>query len=172
MDANRGPIPHPERGIHCQSVAGSYDLVEKPIAKLPYSCRPAVSSPVFSTMLALLETLRNLVVSGHEPASYLVSVFPNGGLRLTLDGVRASAEASQSFTLSARPIAAGYSLAVEDVTGRGGYRVEQFCRSLPGGRLVALPHGWARCANLRTGEISCKFATYSGCGMMTLCSPA
>jgi hypothetical protein len=145
MDANRGLVPRPERGTCCQTVAGSYGLVEKPVAKPPCSRRPGVSSPAFSIMLALLETLRNLVVSGHEPASYLVSVLPNGSLRLTLNAARPPADAARAFTISARSFGSGHSLAVHVVTGQSGYRVEQYCRSLPGGRLETLPHCWARC---------------------------
>ena len=138
MDANRGLIPRPERGTFCQTVAGSYGLVEKPVAMPPCSCRPDVSSSVFSTMLALLETLRKLVVSGHEPASYLVRTQEGGPVLMVAGGD------GQGLRVSSRAVAGGWWLEVSDESGRTGYRLEQFCRRGPWGRVEALPHCWSR----------------------------
>jgi hypothetical protein len=88
-------------------------------------------------MLSLLETLRNLVVSGHKPASYLVTLHTDGTLLLCSDPDGSAG----GFRVGARPVSGGYWLEVSH-TGDG-YQLEQFCRALPGGRFEALPHTWA-----------------------------
>lgn len=142
MDANRGLIPHPERGT-CQIVAGSNSPVEKPVAFLHESCRPDAPTSAFSTMLALLETLRNLMVSGHEPASYLIAPLEGGRLRMSSGGWPAAGD-QLVFRVGSRAVSDGHWLEVADETGRTGYRLEQFCRRLPGGRVEALPYVWSR----------------------------
>ncbi len=141
MDANRGLIPHPERGI-CHIVAGSNSPVERPVAILNHSCRPDAPTPAFSTMLALLETLRNLIVSGHEPASYLIAPREGGSLWMS-SGQWPRAGDQWVFRVGSRAVSDGRWLEVADETGRTGYRLEQFCRTLPGGGLEALPHVWS-----------------------------
>ena len=142
MDANRGLIPHPERGI-CRIAAGSDSPAEKPVAILHQPCRPDVSTSAFSTMLALLETLRNLIVSGHEPASYLIAPLEGGRLRMS-SGQWPVAGDQLVFRVGSRAASDGHWLEVADETGRVGYRLEQFCRRLPGGHVEALPYVWSR----------------------------
>ena len=87
-------------------------------------------------MLTLLETLRKLVVSGYEPAPYLVTVDGDGVLHMTLEGDAGPG----SFRVGAREMAGGYCLEVSD--GQSRYRLEQFCRKQPGGRWDLLPEAW------------------------------
>jgi hypothetical protein len=86
-------------------------------------------------MLSLLEALRSLIVSGHEPAPYQVACAAGGGVRLSL----AECPEPGSLRLEVRRSDEGYWLGVSE---HGGYRVEQFCRRLPGGRWEWLPEVW------------------------------
>lgn len=144
MDATRGLIPHPARGPF-RSVAGSYSPVEKPVAIPPYSHRPDVSPKAFSTMLALLEILRNLVISGHEPAAYIIATLEGGQARIVVAGEQERlGSVRPGFRVGSRAVSGGNWLEVSDATEPQGYRLEQFCRRLPDGRLEALPHVWRR----------------------------
>jgi len=148
MDASCGLILHPERGIRYVMAAGSSGAVEKPVSITPIPCRPGVSSTVFSTMLVLLETLRNLVVSGHEPAPYLISEDEGGRVLMTLEG------RGNGYRVQRRAAGGGYRLEVTDETGQTGYRLEQFCRQLPNERLEAMPQAWTR---LNTPALTANF---------------
>jgi hypothetical protein len=117
MDANRALIPHPGH---------------------PRSGPPTAA---FSTMLALLETLRNLILSGHEPAAYLIAPLAGGSLRMSTVPYPAASN-QPAFRVGSRTVAGGHWLEVTDESGRTGYRLEQFCRSLPSGKIQALPYVW------------------------------
>ena len=112
MDANRALIPH-----------------------------PGPPTAAFSTMLALLETLRNLILSGHEPAAYLIAPLAGGSIRMST--VPDPAASNQpAFRVGSRAVSGGHWLEVTDESGRTGYRLEQFCRSLPTGQIQVLPYAW------------------------------
>lgn len=70
MDAQDGLTPHPLPGRSRHYPAGSGTAQhEQPVENIdPF--RPGAPW-AYSLILDLLETLRNLVLSGHEPAPYL-----------------------------------------------------------------------------------------------------
>ena len=154
MGTYRGLILHTSNCL----AAGSFCAIGKSVLITSSSCRPDVASSAFSTMLGLLETLRNQVVSGHEPAPFLITVLPGGQLVMTA-GVYAAPWSSlaTAFRVTARATADGYWLDVSDATGRAGYRLEQFCRKLPGGRWEALPYCWSRCTASRAYQRTSGF---------------
>ncbi len=147
MDAPRGLIPHPTlSGSLNRATAGSRAHSERPLPILD-SCRPDASSTAFSLMLGLLEILQNLVLSGHEPAAFLIAPLDDGRLVMVAgEDAQLSPQhgsAARSFRVSTRPAAAGVWLTVEQAAG-GDHRLEQFCRRDRVGRYEALPHSWTR----------------------------
>ena len=152
MDALHGLIPHPKFGTPRSYVAGSEEAQSgKPLAQYTHPFRPGAPPMAFSMMLGLLESMRNAVLSGHEPAPYLIAVFPDGGPILVADPEpvmelsRLRLERgpiSQAFLVGGRRMAGGILLQVAEPTGRTGYRVEQFCRRNAAGAFEALPHCW------------------------------
>ena len=83
MGAQGGLIPHPSVGASCPLAGSDRAQRERPSEKHINAFRPGASS-AFSIMLGLLETLRNVaLISGQEPASFLIAVFEDGRLVLT-----------------------------------------------------------------------------------------
>jgi hypothetical protein len=145
MDTFRGLIPHPLLGAPHRLQAGSSRLAEKPVLNPFAFLGPRVSEKVFPAMLALLETLRNQVVSGYEPASFLITLSYSGRILITGVGEPPPwSPAAAVFRVAAKSAAGGCWLEVEHAADRTGYRLEQFCRKLPGGRWEALPYRWSR----------------------------
>lgn len=148
MGARGGLILHPNFGT-TSSLAGSETVQrEQPTENDVNACRPGASPAALSIMLDLLETLRNLVVSGQEPASFLVALVRSGRAILvagvepepSLDRLRNQhGPIEMAFRISAREIAGGMLLQVADATG--GYVLEQFCRRGARG-YEPLPHSW------------------------------
>jgi len=132
------------------ATAGSRGRAGMPVNIPPQSFRPNASDPAFSTMLALLETLRNQAVSGCEPASFLIAELESNRTVLVAgasDADLRSLEARHgrpraAWAVSARDTAAGCWLTVRDATGRCGYHLEQFCCRHAGERIEPLPHFW------------------------------
>ena len=152
MDAHHGLIPHPRFGMHFRNAAGSERAPsEKPFEPYFNPLRPGAPPLAFSMMLGLLETLRNAVLSGHEPAPYLIAALVDGAAFLVVDPEPAR-ELSRlrcergpgflAFLVSARRIAGGTVLQVAEPSGRTGYSLEQFCRRHADGSYEALPHCW------------------------------
>jgi len=113
--------------------------------------RPGAPPSAFSVMLGLLETLRNSIFSGYEPASYLAAIQPDGRPIL----IRAADPASEllrlrnhyglvelAFSVSARPSSGGVLLQVADVGRQTGYILDQFCRRSVDGSYEPLPPCW------------------------------
>jgi len=152
MGAYSGLIPHPRFGILTHNPAGSNEAPsEQPVHRHVNAFRPDASSSAFSMMLGLLETLRKLVLSGLEPASFLIAVQPDGrpvmvtGAESADELPRLSSQygpISLVFLLKARPMSAGILLQVCETTGGAGYALDQLCRRSPGGGFEVLPHCW------------------------------
>ena len=158
MDAYCALIPHPLVGTLICCPAGSDRApIEKPVQINATPFRPGASSSAFSIMVSLLETLRNLVLSGHEPASFLIAVQPDG--RPVLVAGASAAElprvrydygaVSLAFVVSARRTPAGLLLQVSEPTGHTGYVLDQLCRRTAGGFYEALPHCWREVSSSR-----------------------
>jgi hypothetical protein len=146
MGARQGPTPDPSFGSICRSAGSGHAQREEPVDTF-YALRPGAPS-VYSVMLGLLETLRNLVLSGPEPAPFLVALTRNGRPVITLADADTSrlrheyGPIEMAFRVSARAIAGGLLLQVEEPTNQTGYVLEQFCRRTTTGTLEALPHSW------------------------------
>ena len=152
MDPLGGLIPHPRIGANNPLAAG-FDGAqsEKPIAKYVRAFRPGGSSPAYSIMLGLLETVRNLVLSGHEPAPFLVCLLRDRG-PVMIAGSAAELRRVQNqygpvsvaFEVSAQSARGGVWLHVSEPTGQTGYYLEQFCLRKTGSGYEALPYCWRR----------------------------
>jgi hypothetical protein len=125
---------------------------ERPFETYTDACRLGAPSAAFSTMLSLLETLRNLVVSGHEPASFLIGLRQGAAPVMVADGDATDlprlryeyGSIDLAFLVSARPVSGGLLLQVDEPTGWSGYALDQFCRRTAGGFYEALPYCWRR----------------------------
>lgn len=105
----------------------------------------------FATMLGLLETLRNLLLSGQEPASFLIGL-RRSGAPVLIAGAESSADLPRlrnqygvlesAFLVAARRTSGGTLLEVSDAGGETGYTLDQFCRRTASGSYEALPHCW------------------------------
>jgi hypothetical protein len=144
-----GLIPYkPRRAAGSQATQ-----FEKPVTTPPEPLRPGTSSAAFSIMLGLLETLGNLVLSGQEPAPFLIALpdrpgapvlvaTPDPGTHLRrLE--REHGGVPMAFFVAARSADGGVWLEVRDLTGAAGDRLEQFCRRTGQGRMEALPYSWS-----------------------------
>gem|GEM_PF-2857891 len=151
MGAQGSLIPHPIFGKPNRTPAGLGTAQRgRPVENMQ-ALRPSASLSAFSVMLGLLETLRNLILSGHEPASYLAAIQEDGRPIL----VRAADPASElprlrnqyglvelAFSVSARASGSGVLLQVTDLGGQTGYILDQFCRRAANGSYEPLPHCW------------------------------
>ncbi len=143
MDASSGLIPHPSFGTSPRIAAGSAGVpCEQPALTHLDAYRHSASS-AYSMMLTLLETLRNLMVSGHEPAPFLIAIRQNGSILLVLgrESVSHIPSLALAFLVSARRLAGGMLLEVRE-TGGSGYILDQFCRLTAAGSYEPLPHCW------------------------------
>ena len=147
MGARQGPAPDPSFGSICYSAGSGYAQREEPVGNTVNALRPGAPS-VYSVMLGLLETLRTQVLSGPEPAPFLIAVTRGGWPVMAAGDADVTRLGYQygpielAFRVSARPMAGGLLLQVEEPTSRTDHVLEQFCRRTPAGALEALPHSW------------------------------
>ncbi len=149
MGARQGPAPDPSFGSICCSAGSGYAQREEPVGNTINALRPGAPS-VYSVMLGLLETLRTQVLSGPEPAPFLIALTRGGRTVMAAAGADVARLGYQygpidlAFRMSALRTAGGLLLRVEEPTGRTDHVLEQFCRRTPAGALEALPHSWRR----------------------------
>jgi hypothetical protein len=159
MDVLGGLIPV---SVRRPLLAGSQTAQsEKPVPNCPDALRPGASAEAFSHMLGLLETLRNLVRSGQEPASFLIALpdrrhpavmaataDPRAHLQ-RLEGEYGSI--ALAFYVCTRPSSGGIWLEVRDMTRSDGYRLEQFCRPATSSAMQVWPPCWRRVSRSSPG---------------------
>jgi len=101
-------------------------------------------------MLDLLETLRNLLLSGQEPAPFLIAVQHDGGV-IMISASDPSRELirvrnhygsiAMAFAVKSTSLSGGRLLEVIDLASDAGYVLSQFCRKTSGG-YEAAPYCW------------------------------
>ena len=152
MGATGSLAPFPNFGSQCRFLAGSDQAQREKLVPTNFTAfRPGAPSSAFSMMLDLLEILRNLVLSGHEPASFLIALETDGRPVLVSDAEPAAqlprlrseyGSIPLAFLVSARRIAAGILLQVAEPTGHTGYCLDQLCREYGAGTCQVMPHCW------------------------------
>src|SRR5262245_42475959 len=107
MDASVSLIPHPRFGTSPRFAAGSAGVLCEQPASTHFDTYRHSASSAYSMMLTLLETLRNLLVSGHEPAPFLIAIRQNGSMLLVSGGESVSPMPSVvcAVVVSARRVA-------------------------------------------------------------------
>ena len=125
MSAFGSLIPDENPCIRIRYPAGSRSiLIEKPFPDPVTAFRPSAPPAAFSIMLDLLETLRSLLVSGHEPAAILLVLRTNGPPLLIAGGDEAALSRLRldygpipmAFRVGSRRTAAGVLLEVAEAT--------------------------------------------------------
>lgn len=152
MGAHGSLIPLPTFGTPTLTAGSVKAQSEQPFENYTDAFRLGAPFTAFSTMLDLLETLRNLVVSGHEPASFLIAIRQDGSPVMIAGADSADlprlyyeyGPLDLAFLVSARSVPGGVLLQVSEPANRSGYILDQFCRRTAAGSYEALPHCWRR----------------------------
>jgi len=176
MGAQAGLIPHPNFGQFFTCAAGSRQVRdEQPVDTPVITQPPDAPTAAFSMMLGLLETLRNLALSGLEPAPFLFALLPDGrslavaGAESAEDLWRLRASYGSidlAFLVSARQAAGGLWLQVSEPTGRTGFSLDQFCRPAAAGRYQPLPPCWRPDPSRQPNRSSASSAYHSTSGLI------